>query len=264
MIEINDLTSPSVFSHFQVKKMKISLLPFAFCLLLFSCGKNETEIFALQGKDYYPLAIGKTMTYDLDSIIYDPILSGGIKIDTTRWQIRAIIKDTFRDNEAVLQYRIDRFERIRGKTDWHIAKVVTAAITQNQAIGQEDNLRFIKFPLVFGENTTWNTAIFNDSAKIIIAGETLDLFSKKWSSKVVSFGKKETIGTKTFEDVLTVLSQTSATILTEKRYLLEKYAKNIGLVYREYHVLDTQKLDPAVAWEKKAEKGAIVIQKFIE
>jgi hypothetical protein len=239
-------------------------LVFLFCLLFFSCHKNEIETLTLTGKDYFPLAIGKTMTYDLDSIIYDPILSGGIKIDTTRWQIKDVYKDTFRDNAGVLQYRIERSERMKGKIDWRIAKVVTAALSQNQAIGQEDNLRFIKFPLIFGENTAWNAMIFNDSAKVIIAGETLDLFSKKWASKVVSFGKKEAIGSKTFDDVLTILSQTSTTILTEKRYLLEKYAKNVGLIYREYHVLDTQKLDAAVAWEKKAEKGAIITQRFFE
>ncbi len=244
--------------------MKTALFSFIFCLFLFSCGKNETETLSLTGKDYYPLAIGKTMTYDLDSIIYDPILTGGVKIDTTHWQFREIVKDTFRDNEGILQYKIDHLERLRSKIDWKIVKVVTEAFSQTHALRQEDNLRFIKFPLGFGENTKWNSAIFNDSAKIIIAGETLDLFSKKWTSAIVSFGKKETIGTKTFNDVLTVLSQTDPKILTEKRYLLEKYAKNIGLVYREYHILDTQKLDAAVAWEKKAEKGAIVIQKFIE
>jgi hypothetical protein len=241
-------------------KTPIYLLLFLF----FSCGKNETEILPLRGKSYLPLTIGKTLNYDLDSIVYDPIPTGGIKIDTVHWQTREIIKDTFLDNAGVLQFKIDRFERQKGEIDWKIAKVITAAYAQNQAIGQEDNLRFIKFPLIFDENTTWNAMIFNDSAKIIIAGETLNLFSKKWSSKIVSFGKKEIIGTKTFDDVLTVLSQTDAKILTEKRYLLEKYAKNIGLVYREYHVLDTQKLDTAVAWEKKAEKGVIIIQRFLE
>jgi hypothetical protein len=243
--------------------MKILLFILSFCFLLFSCAKNQIEILP-SGKAYLPLSIGQTRTYDLDSIIYDPILTGGTKIDTSRLQIQEIIKDTFRDNEGLLQYKIDRFERKKGQLEWKIAKIVTAAFTGNQALGQEDNLRFIKFPLVFGENTTWNAMIFNDSAKIIIAGETLNLFSKKWSSKIASFGKKEIIGTKTFEDVLTVVSQTDAKILTEKRYLLEKYAKNVGLIYREYHVLDTQKLDAAIAWEKKAEKGAIVIQKFLE
>ena len=243
--------------------MKISLLYFICCLFLFSCHKNETETLTLIGKEYYPLVIGKTLTYNLDSIIYDPILTGGVKIDTTHWQIREVVKDTFKDNEGVLQYKIDRFERVRGTLNWKTAKVVTAAFTSIYALRQEDNLCFIKFPLAFGENTTWNGAAFNDSTKIIIAGETLDLFSKKWTSTIVSFGKKETIGTQSFDDVLTVLSQIDPKILTEKRFVLEKYAKNVGLVYREYHVLDTQKLDAAVAWEKKAEKGAIIKQ-FID
>ena len=232
-----------------------------FLLFFISCTKNETETYPT-GKAYYPLSIGKTLTYDLDSIIYDPIPTGGVKIDTTHWQIREIIKDTFKDNAGMTQYRIDRLERKRGAIDWKISKVVTAAFSETNALRQEDNLRFIKFPLVFNKTTTWNGNIFNDSTKIIIAGETLDMFSKNWMYKIVSFGEKETINTQIFPDVLTVLAQTDAKILTEKRYLLEKYAKDIGLIYREWHILDTQKLDTSVAWEKKAEKGVIVIQRI--
>ena len=74
---------------------------------------------------------------------------------------------------------------------------------------------------------------------------------------MLSYGKAEKIGTKDYADVLTIQAQSDPKILTEKRYSLEKYAKGVGLVYREIRILDTQKLDASTAWEKKAQKGFI-------
>ena len=96
------------------------------------------------------------------------------------------------------------------------------------------------------------------SIKLEVAGEILEPFSKKWTYEILSYGKAEKIGTKDYADVLTVQAQSDPKILTEKRYSLEKYAKGIGLIYREIKILDTQKLDATIAWEKKAQKGFIV------
>jgi hypothetical protein len=232
---------------------------------IISCGENATETFEVKGKAYYPLTIGKTITYNVDSVIYDPESSGFVKIDTTKWQFREDIVDTFRGRDGSVQYKIERFERRRGATVWSIGKVLTASITDQYALRDEDNLRYVKFPMAFLEKTNWDGNIFNDpSVKIIIAGELLEPFSKKWDYQIESFGKSETIGGKVFEDVLTVSGKTDIKILTETRSLVEKYAKGVGLVSKELKILDTQKLDPNMAWEKKAEKGVIVRYTFVQ
>jgi hypothetical protein len=235
-----------------------------FLFLIISCGENVTETFEQKGKDYYPLSIGKSITYNVDSVIYDPEPNGFIKIDTTKWQFREDIVDTFKGKDGKIQYRIERFERRRGTTNWTIGKVLSASVTDQYALRDEDNLRFIKFPMAFLEKTSWNGNIFNDSVRIIIAGELLELFSKKWDYQIESFGKSETIGGKVFDDVLTVVAKTDPKILTETRSTIEKYAKGVGLVSREFKILDTQKLDGTIVWEKKAEKGAIIRQTFVQ
>lgn len=233
-----------------------------FTVLVMSCGKNETEILPKIGKEYYPLKIGKTITYDVDSVIYDPIQSGGVKIDTFKWQIREVIVDTFRDKSNELNYIIERSQRIKGENNWQIESVLTAILTQHHAFRTENNIRYVKFPTVFSDKTIWDGNVYIDpSVKMLIAGETLEFFSKKWTYQIESYGKSEKIGEQTYENVLTVLAQSDPKILTEKRYNLEKYAKGVGLVYKEQKILDTQKLDANIAWEKKAEKGFILIQK---
>jgi hypothetical protein len=237
------------------------------CILLSiaACTKTQTDDLPKIGQNYFPLQIGRTLTYDVDSIIYDPQPNKSVKIDTLRWQIREVVRDTFRDNTNLLTYRTELTQRRRGTTTWLIAKTVTEAIANDQILRGEDNLRYIKFPLAFIEKTTWNGHIFNnENAKFTIADEILLPFSKKWTHRIETFQKSEKIGNKTYDDVLTIIGQTTATSLIEKRYMLEKYAKNVGLVYREWHILDTQKTDAAIAWEKRAEKGVIVVQRIIE
>lgn len=233
-------------------------------LLSVGCGKNETETLPQKGKLYYPLNLGKEIVYDVDSIIYDPQPNGFIQIDTYRWQIREVLKDTFKDNAGLTQYRIERYSRFRGVQNWVLENVVTSAITEQYVLRTENNLRYIKFPTVFGVNTKWDGNIFIDPAvKIMVAGESIDLFPNKWTYQVESLDKAEKIGDKSFENVMTVLAQTNPGILNEKRYTLEKYAKDVGLIYREQKILDTQKIDAGKAWEKKGEKGFILVQKVI-
>ena len=242
-----------------MKKFFIPLSILTFFIV--SCGSNEVETLPELGSVYLPLSIGKTTIFDVDSVIYrQEIKQGFVKIDTNSWQIQEILQDTFRDSEGNLSYRIDRFERKKGTLNWNVTKVFSTALTQKYALRNENNLRYIKFPNYFKEKTVWNGNIFNDTVKIVANDDILELFSKQWTFTVLSFGKSEKIGNKLYEDVLTVQSQIDPKILTEKRFVLEKYARGIGLVSKVEKILDTQKLDGNIEWEKRAEKGFIVKQ----
>lgn len=247
--------------QYSYRLLAVSILS----LWLSACGKNETDTYPDLAKEYYPLQIGKTWVYNIDTILYDPQSGNIVKVDTFRWQVREVLIDTFTDLTGQLTYKIERSERRRNDTiPFEVKKIFTTALSTNEVLRTEDNLKFIKFPRFFGEQTTWDGNVYCDQSLIIeVAGERMGLFSKKWNYEILSFGKAEKIGTKDFTDVLTVLAQSDTRILTEKRYNLEKYAKGIGLVYKEQHILDTQKLDATIAWEKKAEKGYIVKQTIL-
>ena len=245
---------------FKTKKQHpLSIIVLFIVLGIIACGKNETDTLPNLGKEYFPLAIGKTAVFDLDSIIYDPVTLTVSRIDTFKWQAQEVLSDTFRSKAGNLAYVVDRSIKAKNSIEWTPRETFSASLTQQYALLSENNLTFIKFPNFFDVGTTWDGNIFNDVAtKFNVAGEILEPFSKKWTFEILSFGKAEKIGNKDYADVLTVEAQSDPKILTEKRYSLEKYAKGVGLVYREIKILDTQKLDATIAWEKKAEKGFIV------
>jgi hypothetical protein len=231
---------------------------FAVFFLISCASKSETETLPNRGKDYYPLSVGNTALFDLDSVIYDP-LPASIQIDTYRWQAREVLSDTLRSKTGTLVFVVDRSIKARTSVDWTPRETFAASLTADHALLSENNLTYIKFPMFFDVGTNWDGNLFNDvSTRLEVAGEILEPFSKKWTFEVLSYGKAEKIGTKDYTDVLTVQAQSDPKILTEKRYSLEKYARGIGLVYREIKILDTQKLDASIAWEKKAQKGFIV------
>jgi hypothetical protein len=241
------------------KKGPLSITAIFAVFFLISCAsKSETETLPNRGKEYYPLSIGNTAIFTLDSVIYDP-LPTGIKIDTYRWEAREILTDTLRAKTGALGYVVDRSIKSNSSADWTPRETFNASLTGDYALLTENNLTYIKFPNYFDVGTNWDGNLFNDvSTKLEVAGEVLEPFSKKWTFEVISYGKAEKIGIKDYADVLTIQAQSDPKILTEKRYSLEKYAKGVGLVYREVKILDTQKLDANIAWEKKAQKGFVM------
>ncbi len=229
---------------------------------LFSACKSTSEVeppLPKLGDAYAGLTVGRYIEYQADSVIYDPQPLGNIKIDTFRLQIREKIVDTFIDVQGMKRFRVEYSERKNATEAWNLKSIKTATIGEQNVERTEGNLRFVVMPLFFNEKTAWTSTVFiNPDTEISVADEKITPFSKRWSATVVSFDKAETIGGKAFAQVLTTRAQTPASITNEKRYLLEKYAKGVGLVSRELHILDTQDLDANATWEKRAQRGFIL------
>ena len=117
------------------------------------------------------------------------------------------------------------------------------------------------FPLKQGLD--WDGNQYIDITTIIpIAGESVEVF-KSWSYEALTIGEAETNGDYNFEEVATI-SQADSENLIELRQSQEKYSKNVGLVYREMKILDTQCIIECenMIWEDKAEKGFILKQEI--
>lgn len=195
-----------------------------FCILFLglfmaACGKNEIETITTSHQGYFPLRIGKTLVYDVDTVFYHELTTNNVKIDTVRWQVQEVFVDTFKDITGLLNYRIERSERPRDRTEpFVVKKIFTAALSDNGALRTEDNLKFIKMPYFVSEKTIWDGNIYCDQSLIIeVKTQRMGLFSKKWDYEVMSLGKAEKIGFKDFTNVLTIRAQSDPKILTEKR-----------------------------------------------
>jgi hypothetical protein len=109
------------------------------------------------------------------------------------------------------------------------------------------------FPLKEGQ--TWNPTIFVDPlSKVEVKGEPLELF-KGWEAKVKSIDKSWNQYPNTLE-----IQFSDYENAIELRRGTERYAANLGLVYRELSVLNTQCLNACLGqpWEKKAQAGFIL------
>src|SRR3990170_7545574 len=127
---------------------------FNFILLLFmvglctGCVKDEIEDPARDaGREYFPLEVGKYITYAVDSIVFDD-QQGGNKKDTVHFELREQVFD-FQVNNGDTTYYIERSRRNTPFASWQLTDVWTARRTLSEALKSEENLTFRKmsFPL---------------------------------------------------------------------------------------------------------------------
>ena len=233
------------------------------CLSVWSCSDSTKEDPFLidSGEEYIPLAVGQNWIYDLDSIIYDPE-PGEIVIDTLSYQMKYEVLDTFRNGEGQLSYRIERFVRNTDTSSWRVTDVWTTHIEERRFVWNEENQPFVKLIFPLKEDSKWDgNALFDDdNVSIKIRGENIDIY-KFWADyEVISRGAEEVNGTQ-YEDVITVL-QVDREITIEKRYSVEKYARGVGLIFKELIILDTQNENVVIPFEDRAERGFIMRQEL--
>ena len=224
---------------------------------------DDTDI--TYGYEYFPLQIGNEWIYRVDSITYDPAQSGGtISANQNTVYVKEVVVDTFFDELGRLSHRIERFEKPFLDTTWALRDVWSALRDARVAERFEENVRLVKmgFPLRFGD--LFDPAVhLAEDATFPVAGEQIEIF-KAWEAEVLAVDEPATIGDFSFEKVTTIQLADEENLL-EKRYGLEKYAKDIGLIYKELEIYDTQRIDMENApWEEKAEKGFKVVVTLLD
>jgi hypothetical protein len=254
-----------------VQKIKPSL--FFLCFLLAACGGREIVApDALEAQyDYFPLRIGRSAVYSVDSIVYDFAAGGGTQRIASRTFVRERVADTLRDNTGALQYLIERYERRDPKQAWQLTGVGTATRNKTQAGRTENNLRFLNLVFPLSRRSAWNGLVWIDADREIeIAGERMRPFSN-WRFEVDSIDVPQKIGTFRFDSVL-VVTEADDTNIIERRFSKARYAMGVGLVSKEQLILDSQycnKPQPpsdcaTKPWVEKAEKGYILKQTILE
>lgn len=220
--------------------------------------------------DYFPLQIGRYIDYQVDSIIYD-FAAGGVTVrDSFRTFVKEITADTLRDQTGQLVFTIERYERKSDTAAWTIKSISTTSRTAMQAIRTEDNFRFLKLIFPLDTRSEWDGNIWIDeNREIEIAGERMRPFTN-WAYEVDSIDVQAIVGQFSFDSTLLVTEADDKNII-ERRLSRVRYAKHIGVVWREQWILDSQYCNqsppPADCetrpWELKAEKGYILRQTVI-
>lgn len=244
--------------------LKRSFFLFGLFLILIPACREIKDPFVIQpieDSDYYPLETGSYWIYSVDSIIFDKNASR--PVDTFSFTIKEVVSDTFFDLNGRMWYRIESFERASDTLPWNLRQVLAATLDGKEGLRLENDLIFIKVLLPLTPFKSWDgNKLFDPATLVKVSGETIEMF-KGWEYEVLSAGVPDTINGLAFGEVATI-SQANSENLIELRYSREKYARGVGLVERELHILDTQQIDEFVPWEQKAEKGFILYQRLVE
>jgi hypothetical protein len=236
------------------KNLILILAVFSFLFFIISCEK-ETEEFQTEAiVDYLPLAVGKYITYRLDSTVFTNL---GREEELHRYQVKHVVDKQIADNLGRPSYRILRYLRdSTGTQPWveNGAYFITPLTDQAEII--EDNLRFIKLHLPFKLNTDWkgNKYLSDDPYKSLYTFFNDDNMNE-WDYTIDQFDNTTTIGGKTIPDVYTVFQidesiNAPVTNLAQPGYRTlasDKYAKSIGLVSRDFILWEYQPPTPGSA-----------------
>jgi hypothetical protein len=196
---------------------------FLFFLVIISCKKETVENTAASNYySYFPLAIGSWIIYTVDSIghLKDDDLTN--ETDTSllirHYKIKEVIESDFTDGEGHRAFHITRYKQENDTMPWTFLSVWTANLTLGSAQRVEDNIRYLKLAFPINADVTWNGNAFNDFPE-----EDYSYTDIHVPYSISSFD---------FDSTLKVLQNDDANLI-HQIYKEEKYAKNVGMIYKQ-------------------------------
>eukprot|EP01035_Chromulina_nebulosa_P039072 gene39072-52787_t len=220
---------------------------------LWACSSKKEDLNAPPLADYFPLQVGKYITYRLDSTVLaefgkDTVVRSYRVMDKVDAQITdSIGRSGFRifryitDSAGTGAFKPNNtFEAVLQGTDW-IEKV-------------ENNLRFMKFRFPIIEDFEWPGNSYIDASS-----SNSDVpYMLGWQYRYMNVGQPFTVRGRTFDNTVTVLQKEEEesppgpfvkTQYKQWNYSVEVYAKGVGLIYKHFNH-KTWQLDPSPAhWE---------------
>ena len=218
-------------------RVKSAFIPLIFILsfillIFFSCKKNSTEPIAID-ESYFPLVTGKYIIYDVDSLGYWEFHDTLIH---SHYQIKEEVDSPFIDNTGNQAFKIIRSRREDESSPWIVTDIWSANLTDHTAEKVEENLRFIKldFPVLLNHQWYGNSKIQTDSNLAFLAG---------WKYEYSSVHQPLTLNGLSFDSTVSVTQFVDSNVIQQYIYR-EKYAKNVGLIYKYEDSLSTQPTHP--------------------
>lgn len=221
---------------------------FVIILLLASCKKENATFSTSSINDYFPLQTGKSLTYDLDSTIFTNF---GQTLTVRHYQAQYRVDAVTTDNLERQEFSIQRYLRSDFTKPWTIDNVFTAIPTTKSLEYIQDNLRFLKLMLPIEEGFSWagNSYLAFDPYRSFAFANPA--FMQDWNYTYTDVEQPFVIGDSTFAKTITVFEVSDSigdpkipgTEYAEKTYSLEKYAKNVGLIYKDFIHWEYQSAD---------------------
>jgi len=218
-----------------------------FLSFLFSC-KQEKEVLKVETPtEFIPLQAGKYITYKLDSLVFT---QAGRAEETHTYQEKHVVDAQITDNLGRSSFRIFRFLRdSAGTQPWAPAGSYFITPLTNSIEISEDNQRIIKLVSPVKEGNLWKGNRFLGSepyaSKYTFSN---DDNMGDWEFIIENANESLVINGTTIENVVTISSIdeslnvpiVDAASFAARSLSIDKFAKNIGLVYQEYILWEYQ------------------------
>lgn len=239
------------FAIFKWLKKWLYIIPIT-ALLAVSCTKKTVPgNTSLLGLDYYPTETGKYVIYDVDSIVYTDLPKD---TNFVQYRIKEKLADTYTDNQGKTAIRLERYIKKYNplknydSIPWSMNEVWMVNATNQSVQVVEANNRYTKLIFPVEEKASWNGNAYNTR--------------EPWTYSYEYIDKAETIGNMAFNNVLKVNQKYSSTAITFQSYY-EKYAKGVGLVYREISDLVSNKKVTPQPVQNRIETGVVCKQTYV-
>lgn len=215
-------------------KTKIFYYLFFISTILISCGKEET-VSIVTAEELYPLQVGKTFFYRLDSTV---LANFNQSLVVHSYLAKDSIESEFTDAEGKKSFRIFRYLRdTLQQQPWKYTATYVASFTNNRVEYIDNNLRFVSLVSPAKQGIQWNGTQYINT----ISPSPYSYFSN-WNFEYTNANENFTTLKGVIPNTYTVFQQDetlpnipfNSNNYQEKSYSKEVYAKGIGLVYKEF------------------------------
>jgi len=209
-----------------------------------ACKKSTDVLNTASVSAYYPLVVGKYITYNLDSTIF---INFGTKDTVISYQVKHQVDALITDNLGRPAYRIIRYKRKTAANAWVSDNTFMAVPTEFAVEFIENNLRFLKMKAPVRNGYSWKGNSYIDTYSLNSDVKYLD----DWDYTYDSLDVKLTLGALTIDSTLKVDQRneiignpSDPNSYSELNFGAEKYGKKIGLIYRNFLHVEYQPPTP--------------------
>ena len=190
-------------------------------LLITGCSKAEEVDPVDLGYGYYPTKVGSWVEYQVDSLWRDDRFN--IR-DSVSYRLRQVIESTYTNPEGRMAWRVHRMVQDTAGT-WRVRDVWSTTVNGISAELTEENERRQKltFPVRFGR--TWDINVYNTVPELTVSYNEVDM---PW-----------TVNGMTFDSTAQLLQTVQANPIV-RRDFEERYAKGVGMIYKNWVETNTQ------------------------
>ncbi|WP_207515485.1 hypothetical protein [Longitalea luteola] len=215
---------------------------------LSGCEKKTDDIVSDPVEAFLPMQTGKYVIYLLDSTRF---VNFGQKDTTVTYFAKDTVEGPATDNLGRAGWRVVRYLRDTAsghEADWNAVLTYQVIPGQQKIEVKEGNFRYIKLAIPVKDGFSWRGNGYIPSNPY---GELFEFSNDEdiqtWDYTYQDVGVAAQFGNKNYDSTITVVQIADSTNLpletgipASKTYWVEKYAKNIGLVYKEVEIWEYQ------------------------